>query len=264
MIQIENKVIAQPWYRRLLPLNARDALKALKHPFARLSLRDIDAKPEELLDLDMRLLVKNFKFGVGYVNDEQNAFKDVLHNTDTSISDAYSSFLHYLGDKISMFGWNGYRGGLDTQDTTLSSIYKRIDGHELIFHVSHMLPYSQTDYDQVDRKRHLGNDVVLIIFSESTKEFDVLSVESRPNQVVIVVKACNPVYTVDVMFKHGSTRSYSASMYDSHSFLRLSIVHIYYSLVIQIEKECYSLPEIATRLSRTRSVLLKDFVSSTQ
>lgn len=262
-MQIENKVITQPWYRLLWSLNAGDALKALKHPFARLLLKGIDVNPEELLELDMKLLVKNFKFGVGYVGDEQHAFTDVLHNVDISTSDAYSSFLQYLGNKISMFGWSGYRGGLDTQDPNLTSIHNRIDAHELIFHVSHMLPYSKNDHDQVDKKKYLGNDVVLIVFSESTKEFNVLSVESRPNQVVIVVKACDPVYTVDVMFKHGSTRSYFVPMHDSHSFLRLSMMHIYYPLVIEIEKECYSLPEIATRLSRTRSALLKDFISMT-
>lgn len=222
-MQIDNSVITQPWYRRLWPLDARDALRTLKHPFARLLFRDTDAKSEDLLALDMKLLVKNFKFGVGYVCGEQDAFIDVLHNTDTSVSDAYSSFLHYIGNRISMLEWNGYRGGLDTQDPNLTSIHNRIDTHELIFHVSHMLPCSNDDHARVDRKRHLGNDVVLIVFSESAKDFRVQSVESRPNQVVIIVKACKSVYTLDVMFKHGPTRSYSVSMHDSHSFLRLGM-----------------------------------------
>ena len=198
MIQIENNVITQPWYRRLWPLDARDALRAVKHPIARLPLRRIEGKGEELLELDMKLLVKNFKFGVGYVSAEQHTFMDILQNTDTSISKAYSNFLMYLGEMICMYGWNGYRGALDTQDPNLNSIYNKIDGHELIFHVSHLLPHSQNDPEQVDRKRYLGNDIVLIVFSESTREFEVQSVASRPNQVVIIVKACHPIYTMDV------------------------------------------------------------------
>lgn len=35
-----------------------------------------------------------------------------------------------------------------------------------MFHVSTMLPYSSGNKQQVERKRHIGNDIVNIIFEE--------------------------------------------------------------------------------------------------
>ena len=40
-------------------------------------------------------------------------------------------------------------------------------GIEIMFHVSALLPFQELDLQRVERKRHLGNDVVLIIFHES-------------------------------------------------------------------------------------------------
>lgn len=35
-----------------------------------------------------------------------------------------------------------------------------------------MLPFSKADQQQIERKRHIGNDVVVIIFLESGGNFD--------------------------------------------------------------------------------------------
>ncbi|KPP64751.1 hypothetical protein Z043_116871, partial [Scleropages formosus] len=131
--------------------------------------------PREILNPDIQkdLLVLeeqegsvNFKFGVLYAMDGQLTDDEMFSNEKGS--ENFEKFLNLLGDKITLQGWTGYRGGLDTKnDTTgLESIYTVYQGHELMFHVSTMLPYSKENKQQVERKRHIGNDIVTIVFQE--------------------------------------------------------------------------------------------------
>ncbi|KAL7980959.1 hypothetical protein Chor_002113 [Crotalus horridus] len=79
-------------------------------------------------------------------------------------SESFQRLLSLLGDTVTLKGWNGYRGGLDTK--RIYSIYTVYQGHEIMFHVSTMLPYSKENKQQVERKRHIGNDIVTIVFQE--------------------------------------------------------------------------------------------------
>lgn len=38
------------------------------------------------------------------------------------------------------------------------------EGHEIMFHVSTLLPFTPEQRQQVERKRHVGNDIVNIVF----------------------------------------------------------------------------------------------------
>ncbi|EGG23585.1 hypothetical protein DFA_05718 [Cavenderia fasciculata] len=55
--------------------------------------------------------------------------------------------------------------GLDIRDNMTGShpIYRCWRDYELIFHTSAKIPYKE---QQIDRKRHLGNDIVMIVFKE--------------------------------------------------------------------------------------------------
>lgn len=48
------------------------------------------------------------------------------------------------------------------------SVYTMYEGHEIMFHVSTMLPFSKDNRQQVERKRHIGNDIVNIVFLEDS------------------------------------------------------------------------------------------------
>ncbi|XP_028828553.1 GTPase-activating Rap/Ran-GAP domain-like protein 3 isoform X3 [Denticeps clupeoides] len=121
---------------------------------------------KDLLVLEEQEGSVNFKFGVLYAKDGQLT-DDEMFSNETG-SDNFIKFLNLLGDTICLQGWAGYRGGLDTKnDTTgINSIYTVYQGHELMFHVSTMLPYSKENKQQVERKRHIGNDIVTIVFQE--------------------------------------------------------------------------------------------------
>jgi hypothetical protein len=52
-----------------------------------------------------------------------------------------------------------------------------------MFHVSTLLPFFPKDDQQVERKRHLGNDVCVIIFKDSAATpFDPTSIKSEFNR----------------------------------------------------------------------------------
>ena len=42
---------------------------------------------------------------------------------------------------------------------------------EVMFHVSTLLPYSESDKQQLQRKRHIGNDIVAVVFQEDNTPF---------------------------------------------------------------------------------------------
>uniref|UniRef100_A0A8B9T8L7 GTPase-activating Rap/Ran-GAP domain-like protein 3 n=1 Tax=Anas platyrhynchos TaxID=8839 RepID=A0A8B9T8L7_ANAPL len=121
---------------------------------------------QDLLVLEEQEGSVNFKFGVLYAKDGQLT-DDEMFSNETG-SESFQRFLHLLGDTITLKGWTGYRGGLDTKNDTTGtcSIYTVYQGHEIMFHVSTMLPYSRENKQQVERKRHIGNDIVTIVFQE--------------------------------------------------------------------------------------------------
>nr|XP_046230618.1 GTPase-activating Rap/Ran-GAP domain-like protein 3 isoform X3 [Scatophagus argus] len=148
---------------------------SVKSILSAMNMDRFEKGPREILNPDIQkdLLVLeeqegsvNFKFGVLYAKDGQLT-DDEMFSNETG-SENFDKFLNLLGDSITLQGWAGYRGGLDTKnDTTgIRSIYTVYQGHELMFHVSTLLPYSKENKQQVERKRHIGNDIVTIVFQE--------------------------------------------------------------------------------------------------
>ncbi|XP_069729542.1 GTPase-activating Rap/Ran-GAP domain-like protein 3 isoform X1 [Phaenicophaeus curvirostris] len=148
---------------------------SVKSILSAMSLDKFEKSPREIFhpEIQKDLLVLeeqegsvNFKFGVLYAKDGQLT-DDEMFSNETG-SENFERFLHLLGDTITLRGWTGYRGGLDTKNDTTgtSSVYTVFQGHEIMFHVSTMLPYSRENKQQVERKRHIGNDIVTIVFQE--------------------------------------------------------------------------------------------------
>lgn len=49
----------------------------------------------------------------------------------------------------------------------LYSAYTNWRGIEIMFHVSTQLPYERHDPQKLQRKRHIGNDIVCVVFLEA-------------------------------------------------------------------------------------------------
>ncbi|XP_018088086.1 GTPase-activating Rap/Ran-GAP domain-like protein 3 isoform X2 [Xenopus laevis] len=148
---------------------------SVKSILSAMNLDRFEKSPREILNPEIQkdLLVLeeqegsvNFKFGVLFAKDGQLTDDEMFSNE--AGSESFQKLLNLFGDTITLKSWVGYRGGLDTKnDTTgIHSIYTVYQGHEIMFHVSTMLPYSRENKQQVERKRHIGNDIVTIVFQE--------------------------------------------------------------------------------------------------
>ena len=73
---------------------------------------------------------------------------------------------------------------INKDDTTgTHSIYTVHCGLSIMFHVATMIPFTAGDEQQVERKRHLGNDIVVIVFKDSdSTPFDPSCLKSEFNR----------------------------------------------------------------------------------
>ena len=126
---------------------------------------------------------RQYKFGLVEQRRGQFTEEEVFGNT--AASPALDTFLAMLGDTVQLRGHRGYSGGLDTRhdQTGRLSLYTRHRGAEVMFHVAHYLPhrsavacsrswhyafkyFSAHDPQQLARKRHIGNDIVCLVFQQ--------------------------------------------------------------------------------------------------
>lgn len=113
---------------------------------------------------DEHVVVNNYKFGCIYQRGGQVTEEALFGNRTHSA--AMEEFLGMLGNKIDLSQHTGYKGGLDTVhgQTGRYSVYEVFHEREVMFHVSTLLPYSESDRQQLQRKRHIGNDIVAVVF----------------------------------------------------------------------------------------------------
>jgi hypothetical protein len=94
-------------------------------------------------------------------------------------SKEFHDFMDFLGEKVKLKGYKGFRGGLDVNENTTGthSYAGAYNNFDIMYHVSTCLPFSEVNPQQVERKRHIGNDVVVIVFQDgptgSKLSFDV-------------------------------------------------------------------------------------------
>ncbi|XP_037875474.1 rap1 GTPase-activating protein 1 isoform X1 [Bombyx mori] len=119
---------------------------------------------------DERVLNERFKFGVLYQKYGQTTEEQIFGNNDTS--PAFDEFLEMLGQRIKLKDHKGYRGGLDvTGHTGTEAVYEQYHNREIMFHVAPLLPHTAGDAQQLQRKRHVGNDIVAVVFQEKATPF---------------------------------------------------------------------------------------------
>lgn len=115
----------------------------------------------------------NYKVGVIYIGDGQTEEKDILLND--SGPPAYTSFISDLGTLCRLKDAKFNTGGLDRQnDTDGEFTYCWRDRCiELVFHVATMMPTDRnSDLTYANKKRHMGNDFVNIIYNDSGLPYD--------------------------------------------------------------------------------------------
>lgn len=209
---------------------------------------------------DEHQLVTNFKFGVLYQKFGQIVEEELFSNNE--ISPEFEEFLSILGEKIKLKDHKGYRGGLDIQNghTGDAAIYEVFEDREIMFHVSTMLPYTNGDPQQLQRKRHIGNDIVAIVFQERNTPFSPDMIASHFLHAFIVVQQhSNSTYKISVAARDGVP-------FFGPALPRHGIIHqdhlkeFLLTKLINAENACYKAEKFAKLEYRTRSSLLQNLV----
>ncbi|XP_039973454.1 rap1 GTPase-activating protein 2 isoform X2 [Xiphias gladius] len=127
--------------------------------------------PELITAFDEHSVSSNFKFGILYQKDGQFTEEDILSNTDES--EEFKEFLSILGETIQLQGFTRFRGGLDVchGQTGSEAVFTSFHGREIMFHVATKLPFTEGDPQQLQRKRHIGNDIVALVYQEGQTPF---------------------------------------------------------------------------------------------
>ncbi|CAG9575575.1 unnamed protein product [Danaus chrysippus] len=246
----------------------RPTLKQILAQFT--SIERIDKMPREItcpeLQKDILLLEEqegsvNFKIGVMIMKPGQKTDDEMLSNEKGD--EKWDRFISLLGDKIRLRGWNRFRGGLDVKgDMTGShSIYTMHQGHEIMFHISTMLPFSKDNKQQLERKRHIGNDIVNIIFTEDSTHntFNPQCVKSHFTHIFAVVSVVEgegyrlSVYTDDTVPPFGPSLPCPPIFNDPQLFREFLLVKL-----MNGEKAAFQTPTFALKRQRTLDTLIRD------
>eukprot|EP01121_Diplochlamys_sp_Union-15-3_P015956 TRINITY_DN5347_c0_g1_i1.p1 TRINITY_DN5347_c0_g1~~TRINITY_DN5347_c0_g1_i1.p1 ORF type:complete len:290 (+),score=54.35 TRINITY_DN5347_c0_g1_i1:79-870(+) len=224
---------------------------------------------EDLLHMEDRLLVKAHKFGVVYCKKGQTNEEDMFSNAKPS--KFFCEFMGLLGTKIKLQGYTGFKGGLDTEhNTTGTHAYAtKFQGLEILYHCSTLLPFEKDNPQQVARKRHIGNDVVVIIFQDGPSGgFSPDTIMSKFNHVFIVVQMIGkkrledgekvPQYRIGVVSKTG-VRPHGPPLPPQSIFTWGDEMREFLlTKLINAERAAYYAPSFAQ--ARTRRLWLKDIL----
>ncbi|XP_061936604.1 rap1 GTPase-activating protein 1 isoform X6 [Apis cerana] len=218
---------------------------------------------------DEHALVSRFKFGVLHQRAGQVTEEQLFGNRQ--ITPAFQEFLDLLGQKIDLRDHKGYRGGLDTRhgQTGDSAVYEVFRGREVLFHVASLLPYSPGDSQQLQRKRHIGNDIVAIIFQEEPTPFSPDMIASHFLHAFIVVQVVDPCtpntrYKVSVTARN-DVPLFGPALPTPAVFLRgIEFKEFLLTKLVNAENAAYKAEKFSKLELRTRSALLESLTEELQ
>ena len=157
-------------------------------PMEAICLPDDAATKRAISAFDLNDTVDGYKVGVIYVGDGQTKEAEILANERGSR--AFDRFLAGLGTKVPLKGAVFNTQGLDRQnDSDGTHTYAWRDRiAEIVFHVPTLMPTNPgEDPHCVNKKQHIGNDFVNIIFNDSGLPFKFDTFPSQFNYVNIVI-----------------------------------------------------------------------------
>ncbi|KAL8581857.1 hypothetical protein ACOMHN_010231 [Nucella lapillus] len=216
---------------------------------------------ELIMAYDEHTLTHCFKFGIIYQKFGQTSEEELFGNS--SHGAAMEEFLDLIGHRVKLKDFIGFRGGLDTQhsQTGSESVYTVFKNKEVMFHVSTLLPHSSGDPQQLQKKRHIGNDIVAVVFQEENTPFMPNVIASHFLHCYIVIQPVNPntdhtTYRVCVAARQDVPPfgpSLDISVFSKGAELRDFVL----TKLINAELACYKANQFAKLGERTRASLLE-------
>lgn len=219
---------------------------------------------EQLMKLDEQGISYQQKVGIMYCKAGQSTEEEMYNNE--SASPAFEEFLQLLGERVRLKGFEKYRAQLDTKtdSTGTHSLYTTYKDYEIMFHVSTMLPYTPNNKQQLLRKRHIGNDIVTIVFQEPGAEpFSPKNIRSHFQHVFVIVRAHSPgtdgaCYSVAVT-RSRDVPSFGPPIPNGVTFPKSSVFRDFLlAKVINAENAAHKSEKFRAMATRTRQEYLKD------
>ncbi|XP_076464270.1 signal-induced proliferation-associated 1-like protein 2 isoform X2 [Babylonia areolata] len=223
---------------------------------------------DQLLKLDEQGICTNYKVGIMYCRAGQSSEEEMYNNECGS--PVFDEFLNLIGQKVRLKGFDKYRGGLDckTDTTGLHSYYTTFNNNEIMFHISTILPFTPNNHQQLLRKRHIGNDIVTIVFQEpGALPFSPRTVRSQFQHVFIIVRVSNP-NTENTRYSIAVSRSkdvppFGPPIPDMGSFPKSAeFVDFLMAKIINAENAAHRSEKFRTMAQRTRQEYLKDLATN--
>ncbi|KAH8549890.1 hypothetical protein BGW37DRAFT_101600 [Umbelopsis sp. PMI_123] len=157
---------------------------------------------QNIIRLDELGVHNRYKFGLLMVKDGQTKEEEWFANSETP--ESLDRFLNIVGDRVELQGYDGWSAGLDTRsgDSGTHTYVSKWKDSVLAFHVSTLIPSRLVDKQHIQRKRHIGNDIVCVIFVNGRQPFNPAAIKSQFLHVFIVVHEDmiddQPVWRVEV------------------------------------------------------------------
>ncbi|KAG5638411.1 hypothetical protein H0H81_000188 [Sphagnurus paluster] len=136
--------------------------------------------------LDRIPVIDTHKVGIMYVAPGQTEEAEILRNTHGS--PAYTRFLEGLGRLVNLRGQRDvYAGGLEPDEDGEYAYAWWDDIGQVLYHAATMMPTSEDDPQCNNKKRHIGNDYVRIVWNDSGHpyRFDTLATQFQFVNIVI-------------------------------------------------------------------------------
>ncbi|KAM3869034.1 rap1 GTPase-activating protein 2-like [Diretmus argenteus] len=214
-----------------------------------------------ILNYDEHQVNHTFKFGVIYQRFGQVSEEELFRNNEET--PAFTEFLHLLGDTVDLQDFKGFRGGLDVShgQTGSQSVYTIHREREIMFHISTKLPFIEGDTQQLQRKRHIGNDIVGLVFQEEATPFVPDMIASNFLHAFIVVQVEKPcsdstTYKVSVTARE-DVPSFGPPLPNPAVFKKGSDFRDFLlTKLINAETSCYKSERFSRLEERTRAALL--------
>ncbi|KAM6172984.1 rap1 GTPase-activating protein 1 isoform 2-T2 [Erethizon dorsatum] len=215
-----------------------------------------------VVTFDEHVISNNFKFGVIYQKLGQTSEEELFSTNEES--PAFVEFLEFLGQKVKLQDFKGFRGGLDVThgQTGTESVYCNFRNKEIMFHVSTKLPYTEGDAQQLQRKRHIGNDIVAVVFQDENTPFVPDMIASNFLHAYVVVQAeggspDGPFYKVSVTARD-DVPFFGPPLPDPAVFRKgPEFQEFLLTKLINAEYACYKAEKFAKLEERTRAALLE-------
>ncbi|CAB3398570.1 unnamed protein product [Caenorhabditis bovis] len=223
---------------------------------------------ELLMKIDEQPIYTRYKVGIMLCKAGQST-EEQMYNNESS-TPAFDEFLDFIGQRVTLKGFESYKGGLDTRgDTTgTHSIYAEYQAHEIMFHVSTLLPFTPSNRQQLSRKRHIGNDMVTIVFQEpGALPFSPITVRSHFQHVFIIVRVHNEC-TDNVTYSVAVSRSkdvppFGPPIPKGACFSKCAEFHDWLlTKIVNAENAVHRSKKFATMAARTRREALRDLVEN--